>query len=79
MLLKDYNEAIEFHDEVLILVNDAGSKEAVYHNICLFKFKIAVMVAQEDYVNALVPAKELRARASTVGRLSFKKESKCAF
>ena len=77
MLLKDYKKAIEYYDEVLTLVNDADSKEAAYHNICLAKFEIAV--AQQDYKNALVLAEETRAR--TVSKSIIKKKaimhSKC--
>ena len=59
MLLKDYKKAIEYYNEALTLVNDAGSKEAAYHNICLAKFEVTV--AQQDYKNALVLAEETRA------------------
>ena len=59
------------------MVSDQGSKEAAYHNRCLTKFEIAV--AQEDYINALVPAEETQAR--TVSKSMLKKKaimySKC--
>ena len=77
MLQKDYKKAIEYYNEALTLVNDADSKEAAYHNICLAKYEIAV--AQQDYKKALVLVEETRAR--TVSKSIIKKKaimhSKC--